>query len=93
MEKLIMANNFASYDEARDEYDRLCEKYGATRLDWGFGKWLWLPYEAARISDELGYWRALRKLGILTNDGVKRLARAEKAEAKVAAAKQEGGAE
>ena len=75
----IMANRFASYEQARDVYNSLCDKYGATRIDWGFGRWLWLGYNAAERG-ELEYWRDLNAIGILTADGRRRLAKAEKQE-------------
>ena len=83
---LIMANRFPSYEQARDVYLGLVEKYGATRLEWGFGRWLWLDYNAAEW-DELEYWRALNKIEILTADGRKRLAKSEKQTAKEGGAK------
>lgn len=75
----IMANRFTSYEQARDVYNSLCDKYGATRIDWGFGRWLWLGYNAAERG-EIEYWRDLNAIGILTADGRRRLAKAEKQE-------------
>ena len=66
---------YDSYEEARRMYDaNIVPQFGATRLDWGFGRWLWLDY----IEDRLEAWRAMDKAKILTADGRKRLARAEK---------------
>ena len=65
---------FESYEAARDAYAAVVEKRGATRLDWGFGKWLWLEDKG----DDLENWRAMETAGILTQAGSKMLARAEK---------------
>ena len=78
MKSLIIANRFGSYEQAREAYNALCDKFGATRIDWGFGRWLWLEYILPDFCDELTYWRELDNIGILTSDGRKRLARAEK---------------
>ena len=70
---------FESYEKAREAYDEgVVPTYGATRIDWGFGRWLWLDYNP----DKTAYWRSMRAAGILTADGRKRLARAEEGVAK-----------
>ena len=80
MMMMINANNFDSYEQARDVYlNVIVSKYGATRLDWGFGRWLFLSWDKTLTSDELEYWVTLDRLGILTNDGARRLAKAKKA--------------
>lgn len=67
---------FETYEAARDHYDNIVvPQFGATRIDWGFGRWLWLD---AQGDDALAYWRKLRDAGILTADGTKKLARLEK---------------
>ena len=65
---------FESYEAARDAYAAVVEKRGATRLDWGFGKWLWLEVRGDAMED----WREMERAGILTNAGRTALARAEK---------------
>ena len=78
----INANNFGSYDQARDAYyNGAVPKFGATRLEWGFGRWLYLP-AAMKDADDLSLWETLDELRSLTNDGHKRLARAKKEAAK-----------
>ena len=78
--KLINANNFNSYDQAYDTYyNGVVPKYGATRMEWGFGKWLFIEHAATVETDTLAFWGLLDHMGILTADGRKRLARAKKA--------------
>ena len=71
---------FATYDDAwHCYYDVVVPQYGATRLEYGFGRWLWLdavePVDDAAIVRE---WHMMKDAGILTNDGLKKLARYEK---------------
>ena len=55
---------FPTYESARFAYDNnIVPNFGATRLECGFGRWL---------------WRDMDKAGILTQAGRKMLARAEK---------------
>ena len=83
---LINANNFASYEQAWDAYyNGVVPTYGATRLEWGFGKWLYIAHSATVDTDFLAFWRLLDHKGLLTADGRKRLKRAIK--------QAEGGAE
>ena len=78
---------YTSYEQAYNVYyDGVVPKYGATRLEYGFGRWLWLECPPAATGDALEYWRSMKDAGILTNDGLKRLAKAEKAAAKGGAA-------
>lgn len=67
---------FETYEAAREQYDKIIvPQFGATRMDWGFGRWLWLkPYD-----DLLEYWRHMFDAGILTNAGIKMMHRVEKA--------------
>ena len=75
-------DRFPSYESARSTYDNgVVPTYGTTRMDWGFGRWLWLDYNA----DGLDYWKSMDEIGILTQDGRKRLARALRDAAKEAA--------
>lgn len=68
-------NLYESYEAARRAYDfTVVPRYGTTKMDWGFGRWLWLEYKG----DTLDYWRSLNSAGILTQDGVRRLRNAEK---------------
>ena len=60
-------------------YDMIVPTYGATRMEWGFGKWLWMDVK----EDKLALWRALRDAGILTNEGLKKLARFEREQGSV----------
>lgn len=70
---------FVSYELAIDNYESVVvPKYGATRLPWGFGKWLWLDVK----DDKMEYWTDMERAGILTSDGRKMLARARKGGAK-----------
>ena len=74
---------YDSYELARAVYDDgVVPRYGATRMEFGFGRWLWLDCPPTATGDALAYWHAMRDAGILTNDGLKRLARAEKGGAK-----------
>lgn len=82
----IMANRFATYEQARDAYvNAVVPLYGATRLDWGFGRWLYLDFNVVD-GNKLSYWLELDKIGILTTDGRKRFRREMDAAAKKAAA-------
>lgn len=66
---------FDGYEAAIDRYtNHIVPKFGATRLDWGFGKWLWLEDRGGEMEN----WRAMKAAGILTNAGQKMLERAEK---------------
>lgn len=70
---------FPSYELAIHNYESVVvPRYGATRLPWGFGKWLWLDVK----NDEIEYWSDMEQAGILTNAGCKMLARARKGDAK-----------
>ncbi len=76
---LYNANNFASYEQAYNAYYYgVVPKYGATRMEWGFGKWLFLEHSATVETDTLAFWQLLDQIGILTADGCKRLKRAMK---------------
>ena len=78
MTKLINANSYETYEDAHEVYcNAVVPTYGATRMDWGFGRWLWLDC-TVKGSGRLETWRLLRAAGILTADGRKRLERAEK---------------
>ena len=80
---LINANNFSSYEQAYDAYyNGVVPKYGATRMQWGFGKWLFIEHAATVATDTIAFWELLDHMGILTADGRKQLARAKKAGAK-----------
>lgn len=76
-------DRFEAYEDAWNAYygDKagVVAEYGATRMEWGFGRWLWMENRASKIEN----WRAMNGIGILTSDGRKRLARAEKAEVEV----------
>ena len=77
--QLLNANNYATYDKAWDVYyNGVVPKYGATRMEWGFGRWLYIPHQQTTGDDTLAYWELLDSIGILTADGRKRLARAQK---------------
>lgn len=66
---------FETYEAARDQYNKIVVPLcGATRMDWGFGRWLWLDAQ----DDALANWRALRDAGILTAEGRRMLARVER---------------
>lgn len=68
---------FESYEAAREQYDKIVvPQFGATRMDWGFGRWLWLDVQG---DDLLEFWRRMKDAGILTCAGCKMLARIEKA--------------
>ena len=71
---------FASYDDAwHCYYDIIVPQYGATRMEWGFGRWLW--FDTVDVVDDasaLRQWRMMKDAGILTNDGRKMLARLER---------------
>lgn len=71
-----MSELFDSYQEAVMGYEEEIRLYGCTRLDWGFGKWLWM--EAREGEDRLSHWRRLGEVGILTNAGRTALERAER---------------
>lgn len=67
---------FDSYDDARRHFDEVVvPQFGATRMDWGFGRWLWLEV----TEDCMEAWRAMEEASILTQEGRRHLARAEKA--------------
>lgn len=73
-----MANRFDSYEQAWSAYyENVVPNFGATRMEWGFGKWLYLD-GAAADGDKLAFWGLLDHIGILTLDGRKRLASARK---------------
>lgn len=77
--QLLNANNYATYDKAWDVYyNGVVPKYGATRMEWGFGRWLYIPHQQTTGDDTLAYWELLDSIGILTADGRKRLSRAQK---------------
>lgn len=77
--QIINANNYATYVEAWDAYyDGVVPKYGATRMDWGFGRWLFLDHDLTQGIDDIAFWELLDRIGILTADGRKRLSRAKK---------------
>jgi hypothetical protein len=76
---------FATYEEAYSAYYNgnfsIVEQYGTTKLPWGFGKWLWMDVlkpKGDAVADTLLYWQGLKKIGILTSDGEKRLRKFEK---------------
>ena len=78
--RIYNANNFDSYQQAWEAYyNGVVPKYGATRMEWGFGRWLFIDHAATVETDDLRFWGLLEHLGILTADGRKRLARARKA--------------
>jgi hypothetical protein len=63
---------FETYEAAREQYETIIvPQFGATRMDWGFGRWLWLDV----IDDPLKAWLAMDEARILTNAGKKLLAR------------------
>ena len=69
-------DRFDNYDIAYATYHgEIVPKFGATRMEWGFGRWLWMEH----IEGELPYWMAMDALGILTGAGHKMLTRAIKA--------------
>ena len=66
---------FASYEQAAYTYENdVVPKYGATRLPWGFGKWLWLDVKEGKME----YWSDMGRAGILTREGCEMLAKARK---------------
>lgn len=66
---------FPTYAEARAAFDiSFAPRFGITKMDWGFGRWLWLE----QFPDPLTNWLRFDAAGILTADGRKRLKRAEK---------------
>lgn len=71
---------FPTYESARFAYDNnIVPNFGATRLECGFGRWLWLDVLGEDVPDRgLATWRSMDKAGILTQAGRKMLARAEK---------------
>ena len=71
---------FPTYEAARFAYDnQIVPNFGATRMEHGFGRWLWLDVVGENVADRgLATWRNMDKAGILTQDGRKMLARAEK---------------
>ena len=70
---------FETYNGAWDMYyNTIVPQFGATRMEWGFGKWLWLEC----VPDRMAAWRLMDEARILTADGRKRLVRAEKEAAK-----------
>ena len=76
--RILMANRFDSYDQAWSAYyEGVVPTYGATRMEWGFGKWAYLD-SASADGDRLAFWGLLDEIGILTADGRKRLKRARR---------------
>ena len=76
---IINANNYDTYGGAWNAYyNEVVPKYGATRMEWGFGKWLYIEHAATVDTETLAFWNLLDHLGILTADGRKRLKRAMK---------------
>lgn len=75
---------FPTYESARFAYDNsIVPNFGATRLEFGFGRWLWLDVVGKDVPDPgLATWRDMDKAGILTQAGRKMLARAEKESAR-----------
>ena len=76
---------FPSYESARFAYDnQIAPNFGATRLEVGFGRWLWLDVVGLDVADRgLATWIDMEKAGILTQAGRKALAKAiKKAEVK-----------
>jgi len=71
---------FPTYEAARYTYDNhIVPNFGATRMEHGFGRWLWLDVVGEDVADRgLATWRNMDKAGILTQAGRKALARAEK---------------
>ena len=71
---------FPTYEAARYTYDNhIVPNFGATRMEHGFGRWLWLDVVGEDVADRgLATWRSMDKAGILTQAGRKMLARAEK---------------
>ena len=70
---------FETYEQAWGMYfNTLVPEYGCTRMEWGFGRWLWLDF--IEREPRVALWQRMEDLGILTADGRKRLARAKKAE-------------
>ena len=68
---------FETYEAAREQYDKIIvPQFGATRMEWGFGRWLWLKPMG---DDLLEYWHRMDDARILTNAGIKMLHRVEKA--------------
>lgn len=65
------------YESAMARYGELVEEFGCTRLEWGFGRWLWL--DVKKWESKLEFWGRLDDLGILTAFGKKRLAAARRA--------------
>lgn len=65
-------DRFASYEQARRTFDDgVVPQYGVTRMEWGFGRWLWLDVP----EDRLAYWESMAAAGILTAEGMRKLAR------------------
>lgn len=61
-------DRFDSYEEAEAHYNDICvPRFGATRLPWGFGRWLWLDC----FNNIALEWGAMDKAGILTAKGSK----------------------
>lgn len=61
-------DRFETYDDAQRWYDNICcGRFGATRLPWGFGRWLWLD----RYDTVAQEWGAMDRAGILTAKGRK----------------------
>lgn len=71
-------DRFESYSKATEAYQQHVAAYGCTRMEWGFGKWLWLDEIPGESS--LDYWKRLSKIGILTQAGEKKLAACRKAQ-------------
>ena len=69
---------FPTYEAARYTYDNhIVPNFGATRMEHGFGRWLWLDVVGEDVADRgLATWRNMADAGILTQDGRKRLERA-----------------
>ena len=77
---------FPTYESARYTYDNhIVPNFGATRMEHGFGRWLWLDVVGEDVADRgLVTWSNMDKAGILTQDGRKRLQRAIRAAQKEA---------
>lgn len=66
-------DKFFNYETARYTYDNcVVPKYGATRMEYGFGRWLWMEFK----EDEIEYWKDMDEIGILTSAGRKMLLKA-----------------
>lgn len=68
-------DKFSDYETARYVYDNcVVPKYGATRMEYGFGRWLWMEFK----EDKIEYWKDMDEIGILTSAGRKMLLKAIK---------------